>query len=83
MSAYFAAFVNLPVVIDEPGEYITRCGETVTIRKASSRHDFGCNGTYDNCGTDESWHKSGRLQATRESNNDIVAKADYSQEHAQ
>ncbi|SED37738.1 hypothetical protein SAMN05216178_7001 [Pseudomonas saponiphila] len=83
MSAYFAAFVNLPVVVDEPGDYVTRCGETVTVSKASSRHDFGCVGTYANCGTEDRWHKSGRLQAGRESNNDIVSKAESTQEQAQ
>lgn len=83
MSAYFASFVNLPVVVDEPGDYVTRCGETVTVSKASSRHDFGCVGTYANCGTEDRWHKSGRLQAGRESNNDIVSKAESTQEQAQ
>ncbi len=74
MSAYFAAFVNLPVVISEPGEYLTRGGERVTIEQASTRHSFGCVGGYADCGTQDRWHKSGRLYAGTESRNDIVSR---------
>jgi len=70
-SAYFASLVSKPSVIVEPGNYITRSGEVVTINVASTRHDLGCKGSYAN-GTSESWHKSGRIFATSETANDIV-----------
>lgn len=73
-SAYFAPLVTLPTVITEPGEYVTRCGELITIHKASSRHCFGCHGVYQN-GIVESWHHSGRILADRETANDIVRSA--------
>jgi hypothetical protein len=74
-SAYFASLVLLEVIIDAPGEYLTRSGEQVTIEKASSRHDFGCIGRYAGCGTQDRWHKSGRLFAGQLSGNDIVSRA--------
>jgi len=74
-SAYFASFILLEVIIDAPGEYVTRCGDRVTIEKESTRHDFGCIGRYDDCGTQERWHKSGRLLAGQLSPNDIVSRA--------
>lgn len=70
-SAYFVPLVFLPVIIDKPGQYLTRCGETVTVHMVSTRHDFGCRGTYSN-GTAEGWHRSGRILADRETENDIV-----------
>jgi hypothetical protein len=72
MSAYFAPLVLLPVVVTAPGRYLTRCGEQVLVRRASSRHDFGCAGEYA-CGTREAWHRSGRLYAGIVSRNDIVS----------
>lgn len=75
--AYFLPLVSLPVIIDEPGKYVTRCGDVVTINIVSVKHDFGCYGSYgvgDN-GAGESWHKSGRLFATSKSLYDIVGKA--------
>lgn len=74
-SAYFASFVLLEVIIDAPGEYLTRCGERVTIERESNRHDFGCIGHYAACGTPDRWHKSGRLYAGQQSPNDIVSRA--------
>lgn len=75
--AYFAPLVLLPIVITEPGKYITRCGETVLIEHTSEKHDFGNRGFYSD--TDERiaerWHRSGRTNASRESNNDVVARA--------
>lgn len=75
--AYFAPLVLLPIVITEPGKYTTRSGETVLIERTSGKHDFGNCGIYTD--TDEriteSWHRSGRVSATRESNNDVVARA--------
>jgi len=73
-AAYFAPLVTLPVLIDAPGDYLTRSGERVTIRRPSWRNEFGCIGQYAN-GTAESWHRSGRLFAGQQSDNDITAKA--------
>jgi hypothetical protein len=72
--AYWAPFVTLPVIITEPGEYITRGGEKVIVESVSTKHDFDCLGTY-STGQSEGWHKSGRLFAGRTSQNDIVSKA--------
>lgn len=70
---YFTSLFVLPAVIDGSGKYATRCGEGVEIAQSSSKHDFGCIGTYSN-GTTEHWHKSGRLFSSRETANDVVAK---------
>lgn len=70
-SAYFAPLVLAPIVIVTPGEYVTRCGETVSVSTTSSRHDFGCVGHYQN-GVRERWHRSGRIFAGMETANDIV-----------
>lgn len=70
---YFAPLVSKPDIIDSPGKYKTRSGETVTIKLASKRHDFGCFGHYSN-GIPENWHKSGRIYATSETGNDIIEK---------
>lgn len=75
MSAYFVPLITLPVTIDEPGEYLTRGGDRVTIDRASTRHDYGCVGSYVKCGTADKWHKSGRILATSETPNDLVSKA--------
>ena len=72
-SAYFAPLVTRPVIITEPGTYITRCGERVTIETVSTRHDFGCRGVYSN-GIVERWHKSGRIFAGVETQNDIIRR---------
>lgn len=73
-SAYFYPLIFLPNLIGTPGKYVTRCGETVTVDAASAKHDFGCRGHYAD-GIAESWHKSGRINASRECNNDIVRAA--------
>jgi hypothetical protein len=70
-SAYYAPLVLLPAIVTEPGSYLTRCGETVTVTAVSIRHDHGCKGTYSN-GVSEGWHKSGRIFAGQETANDIV-----------
>lgn len=72
MSEYFVPLVSLPLVIDGAGEYLTRGGDQVTIKRASTRHDFECTGDYVECGTADHWHKSGRILATTETRNDIV-----------
>lgn len=71
--SYFASLVVRPTVISGPGKYVTRCGEIVEIVQSSHRHDYGCAGTYSNR-TTERWHKSGRLFASRETANDVVAR---------
>lgn len=75
MSIYFIPLFILPEIVDGPGEYLTRCGDRVTIDRASTRHDFGCVGSYALCGTAERWHKTGRIFATSETRNDIVQRA--------
>ena len=74
MSSYFTPLVTLPAIITAPGSYRTRCGDVVRVDSVSTRHDFGCKGSYAG-GPAESWHKSGRLLATSETRNDIVAAA--------
>lgn len=73
MNSYFTAFVNLPTIITEPGKYRTRSGEIVNIVESSTRHVFGCMGTYPE-GIEDRWHKTGRLYAHTLSPNDIIAK---------
>lgn len=70
-SAHFTPLVLKPIVIAEPGVYVTRCGEPVIVRAVSRRHNFGCVGHYLN-GVAERWHKSGRIFAGTETANDIV-----------
>lgn len=73
-SASFASLVALPVIIDGPGHYVTRCGATVTIASvASASGAFGCSGTYSS-GIIDRWHRSGRLYFGQECPNDIVGK---------
>lgn len=70
-SAYFVPFLGMPELITGPGKYVTRCGDIVSIQKVSAKQNFGCHGHYPH-GIAESWHKSGRLYANRECDNDIV-----------
>jgi hypothetical protein len=80
-TTYFVPLITLPTIIDQPGEYLTRCGETVTVSVVSSKHDLGCLGEY-SPDIREGWHKSGRLYASTQSKNDIVAKkAEQPNEH--
>lgn len=72
-SADFRPLVTLPLVIDSPGEYLTRCGEIVLIDLVSTKHNFGCVGVYAS-GLLDRWHKSGRLYFDARSDNDIVQK---------
>jgi hypothetical protein len=72
-SGYFAPLVTAPTIIDAPGEYVTRCGEIVTVVRTSGEHSFSCTGTYSN-GMIEGWHKSGRLYSDKRCDNDIVAR---------
>ncbi|MFL1449248.1 hypothetical protein ACI77O_12705 [Pseudomonas tritici] len=76
MSAYYLPLMALPVVVLEPGQYMTRSGERVTVEKVSSKHDNECIGFYTDSGTAERWHKSGRILATTETGNDLISRAD-------
>ncbi len=75
-SSYFAPLVSLACVIDAPGNYLTRSGEVVSITQVSQKyaHDFGNVGTYSG-GIVDQWHRSGRIFAGTETQNDIVGKA--------
>lgn len=73
--AYFAPLVVMPDLITGPGKYVTRSGETVSVDAVSGHGgEFGCRGSYAD-GTRERWHRSGRLLASREMDNDIVRQA--------
>jgi len=73
--ADYASLVTRPDVITQPGNYVTRRGEIVTITAASTKHDHGCIGTYPE-GTREHWHKSGRIYFGIQCENDIVRRAE-------
>lgn len=73
-STYYVQLITLPIVIDGPGEFLTRCGERVKVVTTSTGHDLGNRGSYADCGIEESWHRSGRISASRETPNDIVAR---------
>lgn len=73
-SQYMIPLFSLPAVITEPGIYLTRGHELVDIKRVSSRHDFGCEGSYIEHNIVDTFHKSGRLYATVESNNDILMR---------
>jgi len=70
----FLSFLSLPTVVTSPGQYITRCGETVTVETVSRRPNFGCRGQYTN-GVREGWHHTGRLYFGMLSANDIIRRA--------
>jgi hypothetical protein len=72
--AEFVSLITLPDVITQPGQYFTRAGEVVTVRRVSAKHDFGCRGIY-STGQADGWHKSGRLYFGILSDNDIVRPA--------
>lgn len=67
---------ELPTIITEPGEYLTREGAQVTITKTRwSLGQFSCLGCYTGTKVTDMWHCSGRTHASRETVNDIVKKA--------
>ena len=74
-SLYFIPLFSKQTIVSNPGEYLTRSGEVVTISNVSTKHDFGCVGFYPN-GICERWHKSGRIHAGIECGNDIVCPKD-------
>lgn len=71
-SSYFAPLVTLPILITHEGQYRTRKGDIVHVERISKRHDFGCVGYYGGTFIRERWHRSGRLSAYNETDNDIV-----------
>ncbi len=74
-TANFTRLVVMPEIIDVPGQYVTRRGETVTVRTVGGRAArFDCVGYYSE-GMTEMWHRSGRLLSGQETLNDIVRKA--------
>lgn len=68
---YIIPLITKTTIITRAGDYVTRCGETVNIVSATALQGFNCIGYYAD-GTLESYHKSGRLFANIESQNDIV-----------
>jgi hypothetical protein len=75
---------DLPVVITQPGDYITRSGDRATVHEVSSHTDLTCTsfgakgskwrmyrGKY-RPGGYTIWHRSGRCYPLRESGSDIV-----------
>ncbi|AIZ94966.1 hypothetical protein BIZ95_gp34 [Pseudomonas phage vB_PaeP_MAG4] len=75
---------DLPVLIDRPGNYVTRDGSRVVIFTVTERPEgysmmtFDARGSYtrvNNTAKPECWHISGRLHAFREHPKDVVAKA--------
>lgn len=76
---------DLPVVIDGPGDYVTRDGRRVTIRTvkdvAPGTTSFGATGSLwtERKGVvrprgNDIWHQSGRHMVTQESGRDIVGR---------
>ena len=72
-SAYYAPLVLLPIIIVDPGLYVTRSDAVVSIPKVSKRNDHGCIGLYQD-GIREHWHRSGRIYAGIETANDVVRR---------
>lgn len=85
---YFIPLARLPVIVDKPGNYKTRSGETIIISEVlppttdiatplknwvGYGYEFGCAGNYSN-GIAERWHRSGRIFAGRETANDILGR---------
>lgn len=75
---------ELPVVIDRPGNYVTRDGSRVVIFSLNERPEgytmltFDARGSYarkNDTSKPEYWHISGRLHAFAEHPKDVVAKA--------
>lgn len=64
----------LPVIVERPGEYLTRAGDLVRVTAVVGRGVFTAwvRGEYED-GTREAWRTSGRIFENVESSNDIVA----------
>lgn len=73
---------DLPVIIDAPGEYVTRLGKKVTIHAIHGPGFFEAKGsvwkTANKMGNNPQysiWHVSGRHMPLAETTRDIVGKA--------
>lgn len=71
-----ASHVALPTIITEPGEYVTRCDEVVTVTDIEKLYGHvpqrGYGHYHNDAQTLESWDISGRLLPHSLSDNDIV-----------
>lgn len=72
---------TLPVIIDGPGEYLTRDGGRVTIHDVDGRGTFSARGSKWKMFRGKLrpriygiWHISGRYKPLREDANDIISK---------
>lgn len=71
-TSYFS--FELPDIIDEPGKYVTRIGEVVTVLTVNATRTFcDCRGMYSDSVV-ERWNVTGRLYTGQLSQNDIVRK---------
>ena len=69
-----ANLVSLPSIIKSPGQYRTRCGDTVTVTRLSTGLSGGwAFGYYDGSLIQESWDVSGRILPFTPTQNDIVS----------
>jgi hypothetical protein len=73
VTPYWIVSLNLlnPTIVSQPGRYVTRGGETVTVERIDRSRAFG---QYPN-GTREWWTLSGRTLPFTESPNDLVGAA--------
>jgi len=74
--------VQLPIVIDGPGEYLTRGGGHVLIHDIDGRGTFSCRGSFYRMYRGKYrpkdfglWHHSGRYRPLAEHSRDIIGKA--------
>lgn len=75
LAAYYKSLILLPAIINAPGRYITRAGETVMIERIDGAGLYRCRGQYITTGQIDAWHSSGRVFASVESELDIISKA--------
>jgi len=61
---------GLPHFVTAPGEYLTRCGEKVTVTKVYKRFAYGF---YNKPQIRESWNLNGRILLWTETDNDIIS----------
>lgn len=64
---------ELPVIITEPGKYLTRKGEVVDILTTTRRSVYKCGGNF-SCGTYDYWMDNGRRWPSRENDHDVVGR---------
>lgn len=70
--SYFSP--GLPIIITEPGQYVTRSGEVVTVDVVKQSLYADCRGRYSN-GVEERWNCSGRIWTGQECQNDILFRS--------